>query len=92
MYEEYRKELRRQHKNIRGLAERGSEMGIGICMIFILAFIIVFQQVLPTAVIVGFAIMGVYIGYKGFVYEEEKEANNDTAQNWHSERRTKDTY
>ena len=55
-------------------------------MIFILAFIIVFQQVLPTAVIVGFAIMGVYIGYKGFVEEEEKEANKETAQNWHSER------
>ena len=55
-------------------------------MIFILAFIIVFQQVLPTAVIVGFAIMGVYIGYKGFVAEEEKEANKETAQNWHSER------
>ena len=67
-------------------------MGIGICMIFILAIIIVFQQVLPTAVIVGFAIMGVYIGYKGFVAEEEKEANKDTAQNWHSERCKKDTY
>lgn len=86
MYEEYRKELRRQHKNIRGLAERGSEMGIGICMIFILAFIIVFQQVLPTAVIVGFAIMGVYLGYKGFVYEEEKEANRETDQFWQTDR------
>ena len=86
MYEEYRKELRRQHKNIRGLAERGSEMGIGICMIFILAFIIVFQQVLPTAVIVGFAIMGVYLGYKGFVYEEEKEENRETDQFWQTDR------
>ena len=86
MYEEYRKELRRQHKNIRGLAERGSEMGIGICMIFILAFIIVFQQVLPTAVIVGFAIMGVYLGYKGFAYEEEKEENRETDQFWQTDR------
>lgn len=66
-------------------------MGIGICMLFILAFIIVFQQVLPTTVIVAFAIMGVYLGYKGFVAEEEREANNETAQNWNSER-SKDTY
>lgn len=61
-------------------------MGIGICMLFILAFIIVFQQVLPTAVIVAFAVMGVYIGYKGFVAEEEKETRQkETSQHWHAD-------
>lgn len=66
--------------------KEGERMGAGICMLFILAFIIVFQTVLPTAVIIAFAVMGIYIGYKGFVAEEEKEANKETAQNWHSER------
>lgn len=48
-------------------------MGIGICVLFILAFIIVFQTVLPTWVIIGFAVMGMYLCVKGFEYEEEQE-------------------
>lgn len=62
-------------------------MGLGVCAIFLLCFGIVFQSVLPRAIIVILFGIGCYLCIKGFIeFENEADRNSETAQNWDSER------